>query len=185
MTYTITKEFSWAMGHRVHNQSLDAELSCSSGCKCKMLHGHSYEAVVALSADELDKNMVMDFTDLKFVKAWIDNHLDHRFMLDRKDPELANLTFGMEGHLAAEAYGIQSLDPQKDGFVIKGKSLAHQDILKSFIVVDYVPTSEEIARHLFEYVKTSIPKGVTLTSVTIKESPTSSATYTGGKNVKA
>ena len=173
--FVITKDFTWAMGHRVHNQELNSQLSCGSYCKCRKLHGHSYVATVSLEAETLEKNMVMDFTDLKFIKNWIDNHLDHCFMIDEADPMAPALLQGLDAYLKESTFGIKVID----SVIVESSTNTEdeRDILRSYVVVDYVPTSEEIARHIFDFVSREVPAGVNVKSVTIKESPTSSATY--------
>lgn len=87
-TFEISKEFAWEMAHRLLNHD----------GKCRHLHGHSYRAVVAVQG-ELNKEkgissegMVIDFSELKPIKKFIDNTLDHRCMLQSEDPLSKHLT---------------------------------------------------------------------------------------------
>ena len=173
MRHVITKSFKWSMGHRVHNQKLDAVLSCGSSCKCKHLHGHSYTAVVTLEAEQLEKSMVMDFTDLKFFQKWIDNNLDHKFMLHHEDPLMPTLTLGIP--TKKQAFGVHVLDTSN---FLEAEDF--DDLTASFVIVDYVPTSEEIAQHLAAVVSEHIPDHVQVRSVMVSESESSSASYKPG-----
>lgn len=76
--YSVTKRIDFCYGHRL----LDYD------GVCKHLHGHNAVAEIEVRADALDsRNMVVDFGDIKrLVKAWIDEHLDHKMILRRDDP---------------------------------------------------------------------------------------------------
>ncbi len=76
--YTVTKQIHFCYGHRLLNYSGN----------CRWFHGHNGLAEIELTAEELDhQGMVHDFTDIKHsVKAWIDDHLDHKMILNREDP---------------------------------------------------------------------------------------------------
>lgn len=77
--YRISKEFSFAMGHR---------LSLHEGL-CKNIHGHNYTVVVGLKSDDLNHNgMVMDFSDLKNIVEHYLKRFDHAFMANKRDDEL-------------------------------------------------------------------------------------------------
>ena len=68
---TITKEFSFDAAHLLENHS----------SKCKNLHGHTYKLLVTVSKEELDNNMIIDFSDLKkIVNETIIDKLDHAFL---------------------------------------------------------------------------------------------------------
>jgi len=79
--YRISKEFSFAMGHR---------LSCHQGL-CKNFHGHNYTVVVGVKSKFLNANgMVIDFSDLKAaVNSYLDE-MDHALMVNNKDENFIN-----------------------------------------------------------------------------------------------
>lgn len=56
--------------------------------KCRNLHGHSVKAAITLAAENLnDQAMVCDFSDIKkYVENYVDQQLDHNFLLHREDP---------------------------------------------------------------------------------------------------
>jgi 6-pyruvoyltetrahydropterin/6-carboxytetrahydropterin synthase len=78
--YLVTREIRFCYGHRLLDYS----------GKCRHLHGHNGRGVISLAAGELDAlGMVMDFSHIKrVVSAWIDEKLDHKMILNRKDPIL-------------------------------------------------------------------------------------------------
>jgi len=81
--FQVTKEIRFCYGHRL----LQYE------GKCRHLHGHNGRAVITLAAARLDElGMVMDFSHIKkVVGGWIDAQLDHRMLLRKDDPVLAEL----------------------------------------------------------------------------------------------
>jgi len=78
--YLVTREIRFCYGHRLLEYS----------GKCRHLHGHNGRAVISLAAPELDPlGMVMDFSHIKrVVSAWIDENLDHKMILNKRDPIL-------------------------------------------------------------------------------------------------
>ena len=132
--YTVTKEIHFCYGHRL----LDYQ------GKCRQLHGHNGKVEIELSASKLDKlGMVIDFDRIKVViKDWIDENLDHRMILHKKDPFLP--------------------------FFEKHK--------EPVFLIDHNPTAENIARVIFEYAK---KKGLPVKRVTLWETPSSFAAYSG------
>jgi 6-pyruvoyltetrahydropterin/6-carboxytetrahydropterin synthase len=78
MRYIIYKEFTFEAAHRL--------LRNYSG-KCSNNHGHSFRVKLSLEGQELDgKDMLIDFKEMKALKLWIDDTLDHVTMLWEKDP---------------------------------------------------------------------------------------------------
>jgi len=76
--YRVSREIDFCYGHRLLNYE----------GKCRYLHGHNGKAVISIESDKLDdRGMVLDFSDIKqVVSKWIDDNLDHRMILNRKDP---------------------------------------------------------------------------------------------------
>lgn len=70
--------------------------------KCRNLHGHSVKACIAIRQPILnDNDMVCDFADIRdCVEAYIDQHLDHNFLLHKDDPIIPLLTANNERFLA-------------------------------------------------------------------------------------
>lgn len=147
MGWEIDKEFHFEMGHRVWSQELNhAHLSISTDCACKHLHGHSYVIKVFLGSDTLDQSsMVTDFKNLNFMKEFVDNVLDHKFMIDVNDPNF-NLITGVDVDYIAEHDNFANL-----GEVFPGYTKDIQVHRDSFVLVDFVPTSENICKYLKEH----------------------------------
>lgn len=78
MAWQVIKRIDFCYGHRLLDYS----------GKCRWLHGHNGLAEVALASERLDAlGMVADFGEIKArLKGWIDEHLDHRMILARRDP---------------------------------------------------------------------------------------------------
>lgn len=76
--YSITKEVYFCYGHRLMNHP----------GKCRNLHGHSVKAAVTVEQEVLNgQGMVCDFADIKScVEAYVEQHLDHNFLLHKDDP---------------------------------------------------------------------------------------------------
>lgn len=69
--YKISKTFRFEAAHHL--------TGLPDGHQCARIHGHSYKITVVLESDELViPGFVADFGDLRPVKEWIDNCLDHR-----------------------------------------------------------------------------------------------------------
>jgi 6-pyruvoyltetrahydropterin/6-carboxytetrahydropterin synthase len=76
--FQVTKVLEFAYGHRL----LDYE------GKCRHLHGHNGVLEVDIDSDALDKlGMVIDFGEVNdIIKTWVNDNLDHRMLLCKKDP---------------------------------------------------------------------------------------------------
>lgn len=78
--YLLSKEFTFSAAHRIINNY--------SG-KCTNLHGHTWTVIIYLEGYELDnRNMLMDFNEIKVINQWIAENLDHSAILWEKDPML-------------------------------------------------------------------------------------------------
>lgn len=104
-------------------------LTTSYSKKCQSIHGHSYLVEITLESNYLNKDgMVMDFGELKSKINYLMDFWDHSFMFYSED-KLANLYRSM------------------------------LDVLPlRMIEVDYNPTAENMALHLFrECTKSDLP----------------------------
>ena len=91
----IVKVIQWDMGHRVMNHR----------SICKGLHGHRYKAEICIEGELIKKEgaseegMVIDFADIKkTAQKFIQNELDHGFMVWDKDKELLEFFHNSIGH---------------------------------------------------------------------------------------
>ncbi|MBI1345121.1 6-pyruvoyl tetrahydrobiopterin synthase [bacterium] len=76
--FRVAKEIEFCYGHRL----LDYD------GKCRYLHGHNGRAIIVMEGQNLDhRGMLMDFSDIKReIATWIDATLDHRMILNERDP---------------------------------------------------------------------------------------------------
>ena len=74
--------------------------------KCRNLHGHSVKASISIGQEQLnDQGMVCDFSDIKAcVETYIDQHLDHNFLLHKDDPIIPMLSANKERFLALDEH---------------------------------------------------------------------------------
>lgn len=76
--FTITKEVYFCYGHRLMNHP----------GKCRHLHGHSVKAAISIAHEHLnEQGMVCDFAQVReATETFIDQTLDHNFLLHKQDP---------------------------------------------------------------------------------------------------
>ena len=176
--FDITKDFEFCYGHRVWSQKLATGFSDDGLCKCRHLHGHNATLKVTAVADKLDmQGMVTDFKNLDFVKKFIDQHIDHKFLMDSADPLMTHfLSQSPYGLLYNEKYEFWTVSEMNK--TVKTLTAHEQELYESFVVVSFVPTSENIAKWLYGIIATKLHEiNVTLKSVTIYETPKSCSTY--------
>lgn len=139
----ITKQLRWEMGHA---------LSAPYRGQCNRLHGHSFVAEFSYSGEVNESGMVLDFSEFKKMKTWIDEHLDHRFYVRKNHPVL---------------------EPYFEG---PDEWSTEMDEL-GFVPVDWNPTSENFAKYLHQVCCSLMGLDTRRLEVTVHETCTSSATY--------
>jgi len=196
MKWIIDKEFSACFGHRVHNQRLDTRFTENGdGClACRHLHGHQMIIKVFLESTNIDENdMVTDFKHLGWFKQFIDDVIDHKFMMDIKDPlfkdELPLLSTPEMLIKMPEGYWVPNLTAirnycdltVKDGINTEAEAQAIFEKYEGMVIVDFVPTSERLTEWLFGIVKDKMKdlKGVKVNAVEYWETPKSHSRYEG------
>ena len=168
-TTEISKSFDFCYGHRVWNQSLNKEYSLDDACVCRHLHGHQGKLIVTLQLDSGgigDNGMVTDFKHLNWLKKWIDDALDHKFIIDRRDPLLEYI-------IPSEVQIDIDCEDVFDKFLIEDKGdywIFHsdcylkkawphlRDILEGFVFVNFVPTSENLCNWLMGIIRRKMSK---------------------------
>ncbi len=101
MSFSVTRVIHFCYGHRLLGYA----------GKCRFPHGHNGRLEVTIARPKLDKmGFVMDFEDIKAaVQRWVDAELDHKFLLNKKDPlvrvftELGEPFVALDGNPTAEA----------------------------------------------------------------------------------
>lgn len=181
--WEIDKSFSWEMGHIVWAQELPHQhLSIETNCFCKHVHGHSYEIKVFLGADELDQSsMVTDFKNLNFMKKFVDDVLDHKFMIDINDPnfDIVTAVSSTDELQIVKDYVLQNGNFQNLGQILPSPISRMQLHRNSFVLVDFVPTSENICKYLKQYAQEFIGDIAIVTALELWETKKSHARYSG------
>lgn len=183
MTWEISKQFNFAYGHRVWTQKLDNEYSLDRQCVCRHLHGHEGKVHVFLGGDTLDlQGMITDFLHLEWLKKFLDSTIDHKFIIDTHDP-LYNKIVGK--HVVLE----DVFAPNTDKTVARRPAMHQLPLLPGtpdyeyydgLVVVDFVPTSENLSKWLYEVVDAKMSQlKVKTTKVEWWETEKSRAIYTG------
>lgn len=169
--WEISKQFDFCYGHRVWTQELNKEYSLDDKTKCRHLHGHQGTIIVYLQAYGLKNGMVTDFKHLNWFKKWLDDTLDHKFILDKNDPLYKILLpYEHQLHWHQEGHAIPGMAKLSTGPI--------EELFEGMIIVDFIPTSENITQWLFDILwKKMIKIGVTVTKVEFKETPKSQATF--------
>lgn len=66
---------------------------------CALIHGHNWSITLTFACRETDTSgFVVDFGKLKYLKEWIDEHLDHACLFNEDDPDKDTL-LGQFGQL--------------------------------------------------------------------------------------
>lgn len=189
--FEIDKQFDFCYGHRVHNQELDKDLSVDGLCKCRHLHGHNGCLKIGLRAESLERGMVTDFKNLECIKVLVDDILDHKFIVDIKDPLFDELFNDSAGDVVWDDYGLGAI-PQEfiDNICLE---LEHEDFCEAFVqatrdklqgvvVVDFVPTSENLCKIFAEVAQKRLQRifgdRVKISYVDFWETPKSHCRYT-------
>src|SRR3989339_842965 len=78
MSYKIKKTLYFCYGHRLLNHK----------GRCRNIHGHNAALEITIQAEALDDmGMVTDFGDVtRIAKVWLDKNLDHKILLNSRDP---------------------------------------------------------------------------------------------------
>jgi len=186
MRWIIDKSFDFCYGHRVWSQSLDKEYSLDECLMCRHLHGHQGRIKIFLSSNELSDGMVTDFKHLNWFKAWLDATLDHKFILDRNDPLFADM---MSHYVTLSG----AMDEERFFFHSEGYWTPRLELLENppdaliekyegMVVVDYVPTSENLTAWLLQVVRERMQGlGVHIEAMEFWETPKSHCRVESGK----
>jgi len=174
--FKISKSFDFCYGHRVYSQNVNTKYAIDDDNPCRRIHGHQGNITIEMEAFSLDeRGFVIDFKELTFVKKFINDNLDHRFILSFEDPKFHHLTNGHSPEdIQKMAYPIELLDG-----VIMGHR-APEIEQDSFVFVDFNPTSEKLAEWIFngvDCVLNKSPFNCHVKTVTWSETPKTQAVY--------
>lgn len=215
--YSISKTFTFDMGHKVRTQNLNKDLALSNVNKCKFMHGHTVTVEVGLKSKELGNDeMVLDLNNLNFFKEYLDTYFDHSFVIDKDDlllltlENLIKLPFNEVIKHEDKEDEVNRVDKPINELIVREKvadgiSKYNIDILiksfenapempqkvlllelilflRSFTIIDVVPTAENMAKFFYKYISRFLEdKNIKAEVDYVKfyETPTSQATYKG------
>ena len=180
MAHIIDKTFEFCYGHRVWTQKLNGEYAADLKCACRHLHGHEGKMQVYLKSPtgDLDPTgMVTDFRHLEWLKKWINEYIDHQFILDVNDP--------LFGQLIGSRTMIPVYIPETDKYAgcifdLSGlePNTPEYEYYEGFFIVDFVPTSENLSSWIAELVDAKMKKlNVTVDRIDWWETPKSRSVY--------
>jgi 6-pyruvoyltetrahydropterin/6-carboxytetrahydropterin synthase len=174
--WIISKDFNFCYGHRVYTQELNPEYSLDSACKCRHLHGHEGLIRISLEAKHLNNGMVTDFKHLNWFKKWINDELDHKFIMGLDDPLLLHeVPLISDLTLFKHEAGHYTLTPKS----YYDLEIPLREKYEGMVFVNFVPTSENLSKWLFEYIEQKMSKiNVKTLSVQFYETPKSQSIYT-------
>ncbi|MFW9625319.1 MAG: 6-carboxytetrahydropterin synthase, partial [Sulfurospirillum sp.] len=128
--------------------------------------------IVYLQSSELKDGMVTDFHHLNWFKLFLDNTLDHKFIIDIHDPLFATLLphFADENNLINNEAGYKIPDLNH----VKNEPSHIIEMYEGYIIVDFVPTSENISTWLLGIIAKKMSRlGVEVSHVEFLETPKS------------
>jgi len=175
MKWVISKEFDFCYGHRVWSQELNVEYALDDCLMCRHLHGHQGKIKVSLEDDKLKGGMVTDFKHLNWFKKFLDDTLDHRFIIDINDPLFETLLplYQNKKNLISFDEGYQLPDMN----LVQDEPTHIKELYEGYVIVDFVPTSENLSAWLLKIVQKKMSKiNVHVSKVEFWETPKSKST---------
>ena len=115
--------------------------------------------------------MVTDFKHLNWFKAFLDDVLDHKFILDINDPLFQTLLPHYKSdELIKFPEGYYTPDLTK----IKDEPTHIKEMYEGYILVDFVPTSENLSAWFLQIAQKKMNElGIKVASVEFAETPKS------------
>jgi len=173
--WEISKQFDFCYGHRVWSQSLDKSFAIDDCLVCRHLHGHQGKIVIYLKSDNLKDGMITDFKHLNWFKEFIDKTIDHKFIIDINDPLYPTMlpNFIDKNNLIYfdENYFIP------DTNILFGKPTHIKEYIESFVVVDFVPTSENLSQWFMSIAQKKMSKlNLIVSKIEFQETPKTKST---------
>ena len=172
MKWQISKQFDFCYGHRVWSQQLNKEYALDDCLMCRHLHGHQAKIIVYLESEQLKNGMVTDFKHLNWFKKFLDDTIDHKFIIDINDPLFETLLpfYADKKNLHTMEYNYQIPDLT----IIKDQPEHIKELYSGYIVVDFVPTSENLSTWLLKIVQNKMAKiGIKVSHLEYFETPKS------------
>jgi 6-pyruvoyltetrahydropterin/6-carboxytetrahydropterin synthase len=175
MRWEISKQFDFCYGHRVWSQTLNKDLALDECLMCRHLHGHQGQILVYLQSEVLKDGMVTDFKHLNWFKQFLDDTIDHKFIIDINDPLFSTMLphYSNKNDLITmpQDYMIPNLT------ILKGQPSHIIELYSGYVIVDFVPTSENISAWLLKIVQNKMqPLGIDVSKIEYFETPKSKST---------
>lgn len=205
--YTVDKSFDFCYGHRVHQQSLNTEFTESGHtvAKCRHIHGHQGKVHLFLESEALNQQgMVEDFSHLGWLKNFLDDNLDHKFILDINDPWVVGIlnAYPITENGDSWLNGLQPIFPLNTseqellnvipvvvpdteylvGYNIDVSNLSgpEREFYEGFFLVNFLPTSENLCKWVFDAASIKMQRlGGKVSRVDWWETPKSRSSYSG------
>jgi 6-pyruvoyltetrahydropterin/6-carboxytetrahydropterin synthase len=121
--------------------------------------------------------MVTDFRHLEWLKKWINEYIDHQFVIDLNDPlyrqivgDRVRYPIFVPGttHVAGWHLDLSDLDPNTPEY----------EYYEGFMVVNFVPTSENLSSWMADLVEAKMSKlNVTVDHIDWWETPKSRSVF--------
>ena len=195
--WTIDKQFDFCFGHRVWSQNLDTKYSLDGCLACRHLHGHQGKVKLFLGANQLEKGMVTDFKHTNIFKKWLDDVMDHKFIIDMNDPLInsmcnellfedslddafSHLTHDIDyGYwIFKEGYIEEVLATSNFHHLSSEQKQAIMEKYEGIVLVDFIPTSENLCKWWYEVASKMLNGlGIDITAVEYWETPKSHCKY--------
>lgn len=197
--WSIHKTLECCYGHRVYTQQLNGEFAADLRSACRHYHGHEGKIEVFLESDTLDHTgMVTDFRHLEWAKKFINEYIDHQFIMDINDPmfetfamipysKLTGKTFANKWELheksstaivVPDTNHIVGYKLDLEGLTPFQMAQADYEIVDGLTIVDFVPTSENLSKWMADMIQAKMSRiGVKVSRIDWWETPKSCSTY--------
>lgn len=176
----LSKKYEIAYGHRIMTQKLDEQWTSNTVCKCKRIHGHNAKITLNLKTakDPETEHYAIDFNHFEPFKKILEN-LDHKYIVFYKDYEFWNMfKVGPSIIEYFEKHNFEPLNFKQYREVQKPpvlEFLASENLLFDFYIVNFVPTSENLAAYLHKKAYKIFSKLPAFFDIEIKFSETGSS----------
>lgn len=167
--YYVTKTYDHSLGLSACFRQWRAE------SHCRFLHGYALSFKLTFAAHTLDcNNWVFNFGGLKPVKAFLEQHFDHKLVVAADDPQLERLQ-------ALDPFRMQTINDD----VVRVYQVGEPNKLASVLVLPWVGCegfATFVANHVrswldVEYTEDVLKRGLRLVSVEVREHGGNSAIY--------
>ena len=184
MSCILHREIGIDVGHRVPDHK----------SKCRNPHGHRYRIIATCRGPIIDQHgheengMIIDFGNVKkYMMDWLDAVFDHGFVVYYKDDVMMKMFFPASYKFPSSILTNfnKIWEEQQENYSNVQEPMHLPTTVDKFkvIVVDYVPTAENLAKHMFSLLKKPIEQHyngeVELINLRLYETPNGYVDYPG------